>query len=123
MWQSSMESLKRALPLTEGTHCLHATKIEEPLMFQISPRSLIVIIIYIFTLDFFLNLFSPFVFLVPQQITLMEGSQHNKDPERYMNIYYRDDFRARQAVSSQRNSEKITAIFTLMITFKLISIS
>lgn len=37
MWQSSMESLKRALPLTEGTHCLHATKIEEPLMFQISP--------------------------------------------------------------------------------------
>ena len=34
-----------------------------------------------------------------------------------------DDFRARQAVSSERNSEKITAIFTLMITFKLISIS
>lgn len=50
MWQSSMESLKRALPLTEGTHCLHAAKIEEPLMFQISPpRSLIVFIIYIFT--------------------------------------------------------------------------
>lgn len=42
---------KEALPLTEGTHCLHATKIEKPLMFQISPppRSLIVIIIYIFT--------------------------------------------------------------------------
>lgn len=31
--------------------------------------------------------------------------------------------RARQAVSSQRNGGKITAIFTLVITFKLISIS
>lgn len=123
MWQSSMESLKRALPLTEGTHCLHATEIEKPLMFQISPPfTHCHYYLYIY-LDFFLNLFSPFVFLMPQQIRLMEGSQHNKDPERYMNIYYRDDFRARQAVSSQRNGEKITAIFTLMITFKLISIS
>lgn len=125
MWQSSMESLKKkALPLTEGTHCLHATKIEKPLMFQICPpvHSLSLLFIYLRRF-FFLNLFSPFVFLLPQQIRLMEGSQRNKDPERYMNIYYRDDFRARQAVSSQRNSEKITAIFTLMITFKLISIS
>lgn len=112
-----------APPLTEGTHCLHATKIEKPLMCP-PPPTLIVIIIYIFTwIFFFLNFFSPFVFFLPQQIRLMEGSQHNKDPERYMNIYYWDDFRARQAVSSQRNSEEITAIFTLMITFKLISIS
>lgn len=123
MWQSSMESLKRALPLTEGMHCLHAAKIEEPLMFQISLLVHSLSLLFIYLLRFFFLIYFHHLFLVPQQIRLMEGSQHNKDPERYMNIYYRDDFRARQAVSSQRNSEKITAIFTLMITFKLISIS
>lgn len=50
-----MESLKRALPLTEGMHCLHAAEIEEPLMFQISPRLLIVIITNLFTLRFVLT--------------------------------------------------------------------
>lgn len=110
-----------APPLTEGTHCLHATKIEKPLMCP-PQHSLSLLFIYLLWF-FFLSFFSPFVFFLPQQIRLMEGSQHNKDPERYMNIYYWDDFRARPAVSSQRNSEEITAIFTLTITFKLISIS
>lgn len=35
-----------------------------------------------------LNLFPSCVFVLPKQIRLMEGSQHLKDPERYMNIYY-----------------------------------
>lgn len=40
--------IKKAVPLTEGTHCLHATKIEEPLMFQISPvHSLSLLFIYL----------------------------------------------------------------------------
>lgn len=34
------------------------------------------------------NLFPPCVLALPKQIRLMEGSQHYKDPERYMNIYY-----------------------------------
>lgn len=54
MWQSSMESLKRAPPLTEGTHCLHAAEIEEPLMFHISPLVHSLSLLFIYLLRFFL---------------------------------------------------------------------
>lgn len=53
IWQSSMESLKKALPLTEGTHCLHATKKEKPLMFQFPPPSLSLLFIYLLRFLFF----------------------------------------------------------------------
>lgn len=54
---------KKALPLTEGTHCLHATKIEKPLMFQIPPPPFTHCHYYLYIyLDFFF--FSEFIFSI-----------------------------------------------------------
>lgn len=120
----------------KARHCLHAAKIETPLMFQIPPpHSPIVIIIYIFTqiLHRYIYLFLP-----PHPFAHLATADQNwwkvVDVTKALKgiwIFIRNgakgregfDLRARQAVSSQRNGGKITAIFTLMITFKLISIS
>lgn len=85
-WQSSMGSLKGALPLTEGMHCLHAAKIEPPLMFQISPpfTSLSPLFIYLLPL--------PLIYLclvVPRQMRTDGSRSTTQRPWKvYMNIYY-----------------------------------
>lgn len=82
--------IKKVLPPSEIMYCLRATKIEDPLIFQSPPNSFIVIIAYLF-IGFFSSkfIFPSCVFALPKQIRLMEGSQHYKDSERCMNIYYR----------------------------------
>lgn len=140
-WQSSMESLKGG----SCAHWRHATvytpaKIETPLMFQISPLSLFTHCHYYLYIYPDIPPLYLFIFLSPPICASLATTDQNwwkvVDVTKALKgiwIFIRGgrrgggrggcDLRARQAVSSQRNGGKITAIFTLMITFKLISIS
>lgn len=74
--------LKRALQLTEGTHCLHVTEIGKAFDVSTFPQFIhCYYYLYIYLSLFFFLFFLLFVFEEPQQILLMEGSQINKGPE------------------------------------------
>lgn len=84
----------RLLHSLKARHCLHAAKIETPLMFQISPLSLFThchYYLYIYPdippLYLFISLSPPICASCHNRSELMEGSRRNKGPERYMNIY------------------------------------
>lgn len=79
MWQSSMRSLKKCLFHSVFTCYRDRGAFDAP---DLPIHSLSLIFVYLFRYFLPSNLFSLFVFVVPQQIRLMEGSQNNKDLER-----------------------------------------
>lgn len=81
----------RLLHSLKARHCLHAAKIETPLMFHPPPFTHCHYYLYIYPdippRFLFISRSPPICTSCHNRSELMEGSRRNKGPERYMNIY------------------------------------